>query len=404
MARYSPLHPRTGPLCRGNRWEEWSGFLAATMYELDHVHEYHAVRNGCGLFDVSPMLKYDIRGPDALALVDRVIVRDATKCRIGQVLYSTWCDDDGMVIDDGTVFRLGEDHFRMMASVPILGWLEEAGTGLEAHVSDVSEEVAAVAVQGPTSRDLLQRLTEVDLSDLGFFRHTSTGVSGSPAVISRTGYTGDLGFEVFVDPADVVQLWDSIMELGGDHQLRPAGTIALDLTRLEGGLLLLDADFKSAFQTTFQVQKTSPIELGLEWMVDMDKDFFIGQQALRREKERGSRWLTVGLELDVVTMQGFYAKWGMPLTLPQSPWADEVPVYADVDQTRHIGRGTSGSWSPVLKKYVVIARLEPDHASLGTEVFIEEMIEAVSNSVPATVVKMPFYDPPRKRARRAVTT
>jgi aminomethyltransferase len=290
----------------------------------------------------------------------------------------------------------------MTASVPILGWLEDAGTGLEARVVDVSEEVAGVAVQGPTSRDLLQRLTEADLSDLGFFRHTTTEVSGVPALISRTGYTGDLGFEVFIDPEHAVQVWDSIMSLGGNHQLRPAGTFALDLARLEGGLLLLDADFKSAFQTTFHVQKTSPFELGLEWMVDMDKDFFIGRQALRREKERGSRWLTVGLELDVVAMQDFYAKWGMPLALPQRPWADEVPVYADADQTRLVGRGTSGSWSPVLKKYVVIARLETGHADLGTEVFIEEMIEAVSYSVPATVVKMPFYDPPRKRARGAV--
>jgi len=374
------------------------------MYELDHVHEYHAVRNGCGLFDVSPLLKYDIRGRDALALVDRVIVRDATKCQVGQVLYATWCDDDGMVIDDGTVFRLAEDHFRMTASVPILSWLEEAGTGMDAHVSDVSEEIAAVAVQGPTSRDLLQRMTEADLSGLGFFQHTTTNVAGVPALISRTGYTGDLGFEVFVDPADVVHVWDSIVELGGDHQLRPAGTTALDLTRLEGGLLLLDADFKSALQTTFHVQKTSPIELGLGWMVDMDKDFFIGQPALRREKEHGSRWLTVGLELDVVAMQAFYAKWGMPLVLPQSPWADEVPVYADAAQKQHIGRATSGSWSPVLKKYVVIARLKPNHASLGNGVFIEEMIEAVSYSVPATVVKMPFFDPPRKRAREAVTT
>jgi aminomethyltransferase len=372
------------------------------MYELDHVHEYHAIRNGCALFDVSPLLKFDVRGRDAIALVDRVIVRDATKCRVGQTLYATWCDDDGMVIDDGTVARLTDDHFRMTASVPILGWLEDSAVGMEVQIEDVSEEVAGVAVQGPTSRDLLQRLTQHDLTDLGFFRCTTTDVSGVPALISRTGYTGDLGYEVFVGPADVVHVWDSIMELAGDHQLLPAGTFALDLARLEGGLLLIDADFTSAFQTTFPVKKTSPFELGLGWMVDLDKDFFIGQQALRAEKEHGSRWHTVGLELDVVAMERFYAEWGMPLVLPQRPWADEVPVYGDADQTQHIGRGTSGSWSPVLKKYVVIARLDPEYAGLGSRVFIEEMIEAVSYSVPATVVSMPFFDPPRKRTRGAV--
>jgi aminomethyltransferase len=372
------------------------------MYDLDHLHEYHAIRNGCGLIDVSPLLKFDIRGRDAVALVDRVIVRDAAKCRVGQVLYATWCEDDGMVIDDGTVARLAENHFRMTASVPILSWLQDAAIGFDVQIEDVSEEFAGVAVQGPTSRALLQRLTPADLSNLGFFRSATTEVAGVPALISRTGYTGDLGYEVFVDPGGVVHVWDSIMEIAGDHQLRPAGTIALDLARLEGGLLLIDADFTSAFQTMFPVQKTSPYDLGLGWMVDLDKDFFIGQRALCKEQEHGSRWLTVGLELDVVTMARFYAEWGMPLPLPQRPWADAVPVYSDADQKRHVGRGTSGSWSPVLKKYVVIARLKPESAGLGAQVFIEEMIEAVSYSVPATVVALPFFDPPRKRAREVV--
>lgn len=402
MARNSPLHSRTGPLCRGSRWEEWSGFLAAMMYELDHAHEYHAIRNGSGLFDVSPLLKYDIRGRDAAALVDRVIVRNAMKLKVGQVVYATWCDDDGMVIDDGTVARVEEDHFRMTAAVPIIGWLEDGAIGLDVRIEDVSETIAGLSVQGPTSRDLLQRLTPHDLGSLGFFRCATTDVAGVPALISRTGYTGDLGYEVFVSPDQAVDVWDSIMELSVDHQLRPAGTVALDLARLEGGLLLKDADYISSFQTAFSVQKTSPFELGLDWMVDLDKDFFIGQRALRHEKEHGSRWRTVGLHLDAVAMEAFYAEWGMPLALPQRPWADEVPIYANAKQTRHIGRGTSGSWSPVLKRYVVIARLKPDHAALGSQVFIEEMIEAVSYSVPATVVKMPFFDPPRKRARGAV--
>jgi aminomethyltransferase len=398
MPRVTPLHSRVGPLCQGNRWEEWSGFLTATMYDLDHLHEYNAVRTGCGMFDVSPLLKYDIRGRDAAALLNRVIVRDATKCRIGQVIYTTWCDDDGKVIDDGTVSHLTDDHFRLTSAVPALHWLQENATGLEVDVEDTSEQIAAISIQGPTSRDLLQKLTKADLPSLGFFRCARSEVSGMPAWISRTGYTGDLGYEVFVDPTEVEKLWDSMMELAANYQMRPAGTLALDQTRVEAGLLLLDADFVSAAETVFDVQKTSPYDLGLGWMVNLKKDFFVGHRALRREKEHGSRWLTVGLELDVTALEKFYAEWGMPLQVPQRAWAEAVPVYANASQTKHIGRGTSGTWSPILKKYVVMARIKPEYAKLGTQIYIEEMIEAVSYSVPATVVKMPFYDPPRKKA------
>lgn len=397
VPRTTPFHSRTSALCKLSRWEEWSGYVTPTMYDLDHLHEYHAVRTGCALFDVSPLYKYDVRGPGALALLNRVIVRDVAKCRIGQVLYTTWCDDHGKVIDDGTVSRLGEESFRMTAAIPTLYWLQDNAVGLDVEIEDVSDDFAALALQGPTSRDLLQRLTNTDLKGLRFFRCTRCTVAGTSALISRTGYTGDLGYEVFVGPPDAPKLWDAIIEIGGDHQLRPAGNVALELARIEAGLLLLDADFVSASQTQFEVKKTSPYDLGLAWMVDLEKDFFVGREALRRERERGSRWNTVGLELDVTAMERFYAGYDMPLHLPYRAWTDAVPCYSDEAQRHHIGRGTSGMWSPTLKKYVVIARLQPKYAELGTRLFIEEMIEAVSYSVPATVVKMPFFDPPRKR-------
>ena len=397
MPRPTAFHSRTLALGKASRWEEWDGFLSPTMYDLDHLHEYVAVRSGCALFDVSPLFKYEARGRDAMALMNRVIVRNAAKCRIGQVLYTAWCDDDGKVIDDGTVSRLGDDHFRMTAAIPTLHWLQDNAVGLEVEIEDVSEQLAALALQGPTSRDLLQRLTNADLTRLRFFRCVRTEVAGVPAWISRTGYTGDLGYEIFVEPSDGVKLWDSIAELGDDHKLRPAGSVALEMARIEAGLLLLDADFVSAAHTQFEVRKTSPYDLGLAWMVDLKKDFFVGQKALRLEKERGSRWNTVGLELDVSALERFYARYDMPLHLPYRSWAEAVPCYADEAQQTHIGRGTSGMWSPTLKKYVVIARLQPQFTQLGSRIFIEEMIEAVSYSTPATVVKMPFFDPPRKR-------
>jgi len=397
MLKPTPFHSRTGPLCQHQSWANWAGFLAATTYEPDHLHEYNCVRTGSGLFDVSPLFKYDIRGRDALALVNRVAVRDLSKSRIGQVFYSVWCDDKGMVIDDGTVSQLGDDHFRMTAAIPTLAWLQDNAIGLDVTLEDVSEQFAAVALQGPTSRDMLQNLTDVDLGRLRFFRCTDGKVAGAPALVSRTGYTGDLGYEIFVRPNDAEGLWDAMMEVGRDYQMLPAGLTTLDLVRIEGGLLGIDADFTSALHTMFPVQKLSVYDLGLGWMINPDKGFFVGRDALRREKAHGSRYDTVGLELDVTVLEKYYAEYGMPLHLPSTAWNSDVPIFSDEAQKHHIGRGTSGMWSPVLKKYIVMARVKPEHAKLGNLIWIEDVIESHSYSIPARVVKMPFYDPPWKK-------
>ena len=397
MPRRTPFHSRTAALCQGSRWEDWSGFLSASMYELDHIHEYDAVRTGCALFDVSPLYKYDVRGRDALALLNRLMVRDISKCRVGQVFYTTWCDDEGKVIDDGTVSHLSEDHFRMTAAIPTLYWLQDNAIELEVEIEDVSEQFGALSLQGPTSREMLQKLTDADLNGLGFFRCTESRVAGLPALISRTGYTGDLGYEIFVEPQDAEKLWDSMMEIGEDYQMLPAGEVALNQVRIEAGLLLIDADFISSTHTMFEVQKSTPYELGLGWMVRLKKDFFVGQEALRKEKERGSRWAMVGLEVDINSLEKFYAEYAMPLHLPYTAWSGPTPIYADEAQQQHIGRGNSGMWSPTLKKYIVMGRVKPQYAEIGTGFFIEEMVEDQAYSIPATVVKMPFFDPPRKK-------
>jgi aminomethyltransferase len=278
--------------------------------------------------------------------------------------------------------------------------LQDNAIGLNVEIEDVSEAFAGIALQGPTSRELLKRLTKnADLDKLRFFHCTDAEVAGAPAMISRTGYTGDLGYEVFIKPQDAERLWDSVMEFHDSYKVRPAGLLALNETRIEAGLLQIDADFTSASQTLFDVQKTSPFELGLDWMVNLDGDFFVGRDALRKEKQNGSsRWTTVGIELDVTVLEKFYREYDMPLHLPERGWVGPVPIYSDEAQEHHIGRGTSGTWSRLLKKYIVIARLEPQYAKLGTHFFIEEMVEAKAYSVPATVVKMPFFDPPRKKS------
>jgi aminomethyltransferase len=397
MTRVTPFHSRTGALCQGSRWEEWAGFLAATMYELDHLNEYNAIRMGCGLMDVSPLLKYDVRGRDAQAMLQRVVVRNLAKSRVGRGFYTTWCDDHGKVMDDGAVFHIGDDHFRMMTTIPNLDWLQDNAVGFDVEIEEVSEEYAGVSLQGPTSRALLQTLTNTDLSGLRFFHCTDIEIAGTQAMISRTGYTGDLGYEIFIKPQDAVKLWDSIMEIGESYKMRPTGLVALDMARIEAGLLQINAEFISASQTLFDVQKTSPLELGLGWMVKLGGDFFVGRDALRREKERGSRWATVGIRVDVTVIEKYFAEYGMPLHLPTSAWTEAVPIYSDEAQENHIGRGSSGMWSPMMKQYIAIARVDPKFAKIGSRFYIEEMIEAKAYSIPATVVKMPFFDPPRKK-------
>jgi aminomethyltransferase len=367
------------------------------MYELDHMMEYNAVRTACGLFDVSPLYKYHVHGPDALHLLNRVVTRDVARLRVGQVYYTPWCDDAGKMVDDGTLARLDDDFYRLTAAEPTAAWLEDNAFGLEVTIEDVTDEVAALALQGPTSRAVLQSLTEMELDGLGYFRAASCRLAGIPAVLSRTGYTGDLGYEIWVEPQQAEGLWDALLEAGVPYKLRPTGMVALDMLRIEAGLILVDIDFVSARKTMFEIQKSSPYELGLGWTVKLDKDYFVGQAALKAEKEQGSPLEMVGLEVDIAALERLYDQFGMPLHLPYQSWNDALPVYGSADQRRHIGRATSGTWSPILKKYVVMARIRPEYARIGRTVYLETTIEAHRLPVPAVVVKMPFFDPVRKR-------
>jgi len=398
MPRPTPFHARTSALNQGNNWEEWAGFESATMFDLSFDHEYHAVRNGCGMFDVSPLYKYDLRGPDAHALLNRVVVRDLSKARVGQGFYTVWCDDHGKVIDDGTVMRLSEEHFRITAAIPTQYWLENNATGMDVEIEETSESIAALAIQGPTSRALIQSVTSTNLDGLRFFHCTDAVIAGCSVVIARTGYTGDLGFEIFLNAENALAIWDALMEAAPSYQMRPAGAVALDVARTEAGLILIDADFIASTQTLYEVQKTSPYELGLGWMVKLDQSYFVGRDALRAEEKRGSPRVTVGLELDIKSLEKCYAEFDMPLHLPQTTWKQLYPIYSDKTRSDFIGRGSSGVWSSTLKKYVVIARLEAKYGKPGTVIYFEESIEAKSFPIPATVVPMPFFNPPRKRA------
>ncbi|MBW2275589.1 MAG: aminomethyltransferase family protein [Deltaproteobacteria bacterium] len=397
MPRKSPFHARTTELCTSQNWQEWSGYFSADSYELDHMREYNAVRTTAALFDVSPLFKYHLHGRDAGRLLDRVLTRDVSKCRIGQAIYTTWCDDDGKIIDDGTLARVGEDAYRLTAAMPTVDWLQDNAFGLEVEIEDVTHDFGALALQGPTSRELLQGLIETDLGPLPYFHLVEDELAGAPVRISRTGYTGDLGFEIFVETSYAEQVWDALAERGRAYDLQPAGNVALDVVRVEAGLLLIDVDFVSSARTFFEVQKSTPYELGLGWTVKLGKDSFIGRDALRAEKARGPSWETVGLVVDILALEKIYSDYSMPLHLPYTSWNSAVPVYARAEPGEPIGKATSGAWSPILKQYVVIARVRPQHAKLGSQIFVEETVEGRRYPVPATVVKLPFFDPERKK-------
>ena len=265
------FHARTLPLAGTLNFRDWAGFFAVSVYEAHHEHEYNAIRNGCALIDISPLFKYHLRGPDAVRLVDRVITRDASKMTVGQVVYTPWCDDDGKVIDDGTVTRLAADRFRWTAADPNLRWLTQHAAGLRVELEDVSEQVAALALQGPTSARLLAAVSDLPMASLKYFRAAAGTLAGVPVEVTRTGYTGDLGYELWMPWDRAVEVWDALVTAGRAHALRPAGMLALDVARVEAGLLLTDVDFHSSRKASIDAQMYTPAELGLGRLVALDK-------------------------------------------------------------------------------------------------------------------------------------
>jgi len=394
MPRRTAFYSRTSALCESQSWQEWSGFLSANQYELTHTHEYYAIRTAAALFDVSPLYKYHVYGRGAARLLNRVVTRDVSQCAVGQVMYTPWCDDEGKVIDDGTLARLDDTLFRLTAADPTLRWLEDNALGLDARVEDVTESLAALSLQGPTSRDLLSCLTDYELRELKYFRLAPISLAGVPVTLSRTGFTGDLGYEIWIEPQHAETVWDALLDVGQRYRLRAAGNIALDMARIEAGLLLIAADFNSSKKVMFEIQKSTPFELGLGWTVKLNKDNFVGKAALKREARQGSAWATVGLEIQLPSLESVYRSFGMPLQLPDRSWTSAVPVYAT---GRHIGKATSGTWSPLLKKYIALARLKPAYARPGTRVWMEVTVEAHRKYVEALVVETPFFAPERKK-------
>jgi aminomethyltransferase len=387
------FHDRTLALCQSLNYREWSGYYTVSVYEVHHDHEYNAIRNAAALIDITPLYKYLITGKDATKLVNRVITRDINKVAVGQVIYCCWCDEQGKVIDDGTITRLEQNKYRWTAADPSLRWFRQNGLNMDVRVEDISEKIAALALQGPTSGKLLKAAAEAEIANLKYFRMTQGKIAGVPVDISRTGYTGDLGYEIWVSWDDAVKVWDALMDVGKRFDIQAAGMLALDVARIEAGLLLIEVDYNSSKKALIASQKYSPYELGFGKMVHLDKENFVGRSALTEAQKHGVPRQLVGLEIDWTEVEARYEKFGLTPAAPTQASRVHVPVYLGEKQ---VGKATSTTWSPLLKKLIALASVDTEHSKIDTKLQMEITIEAIRQRVTARVVKLPFFSPARK--------
>jgi len=379
----TPFHPHTAASNQANEWHRWNGYTVPTVYD-DVEAEYFAIRNACTLFDLSPMSKYRISGRDAEAFLNRLLTRDVTKLTIGQVAYVVWCNDDGKVVDDGTLFRLEPYAYRLCAQERNLDWLLLSSTGFDVHIKEETHEIAALSVQGPTSYAALVAAGLDGLEVLKPYRVARFAFNGRPLTVSRTGFTGDLGYELWMDPDDAYAVWEDLSQVGPDHGLKPIATEALDIARVEAGFIQAGRDFMPACETVRAHHTRSPYELGLDWLVDLSKANFTGKKALAREAETGPKEKLVKLDI-----------------AGNKP-AKNAFIFSDGHARNNVGVTTSAIWSPSCKASIALAFVKTDHlkraASLWAEIYDQRELGWTRTLARCQVVEKPFWNPKRRRA------
>jgi aminomethyltransferase len=391
----TPFHPRTSAYSTSFSWKEWAGYAAPCSYAPHTEAEFFAIRSTAGLLDVTPLYKYDVRGPDAGAFLARIWTRDIATIGVGRVVYSAMCDESGYMLDDGTIARIAEDHYRCTSSEPWYAWFLQHSRGYDVSIEDTSESLSGLALQGPRSRVILKGITEFDMDRMRFFRIRATTIANIPVWISRTGYTGDLGYEIFCENQHALALWDAIMAAGAPHGMIPIGLNALDVARIEAGFVLQGVDYISAKSCLVDVLKSTPDDAGLGWTVDLNRSAFIGQEAIRAERARGPVWDLVGLDISWEGMDELYAEYELPPHLAPEACRQSVPVYSK--EGVQVGQVTSTTWSPTVKRYLALAQVRRPHHRIGTDLFVEHTPMFERRQLSATVVEKPFFDPPRKR-------
>jgi aminomethyltransferase len=395
----TPVHASTSTLCTSMRWKDWAGYYAVCSFDTNHDREYFAIRHAAALIDVSPLFKYEITGPDAAKFLARVTVKDITKLKIGQITYCCWCDDDGKVVDDGTITRISDSHFRLTAAEPSLAWFERYKRGYDIAMEDSTTRFAALSLQGPKSRDLLKAITEgINFDELKYFYMATGNIAGIDVSVSRTGYTGDLGYEVWIENKgdSAAKVYDTILTKGEPFSVKACGLDAMDVSRIEAGFIMNGVDYFSAHHCIIDARKSSPYELGLGWCVNLDRESFIGQEALKKEKAKGSAYTLVGLDIDWDDIEQEFGKYDLPPEICNKAWRDGRPVYNFSGE--FIGKATSGAWSPMLKKNMALASVKTGYAKAGNILKFEITVEYQRKLVRATVVELPYFNPKRKKA------
>jgi aminomethyltransferase len=390
------FYPREAELNAHLAWGEWSGYHSAAVYADFHDIEYNAIREAAGIVDVSPLYKYIVRGPDAGRLLDRVMTRDISRLQVDQVFYTPWCDEDGKVVDDGTITRLSEDSYRITAADPCERWFRMNATGLDAEIEDISDQTAGLALQGRLSREVLEEASGQDWKDVRYFRRRRTRIADVDVDVTRTGYTGDRGYELWMPLDGAIAVWDRLFEVGQRYGIHPVGIRAMDVARVEAGLILIEVEYSSSHRAIAQEQHYSPFELGLGRLVDLQKASpFNGKRALLAEQASGgpARRL-VGLELEWAGIEGLFAKHDLAPAVSPLVHRDPVPVYKEGKQ---VGRATSITWGPTIKKMVGFGSVDERFEAIGTRLSVEWSVEGERGKVAAVVVPMPFLDLERKR-------
>jgi aminomethyltransferase len=384
----TPFHERQREYSQLDSFVPWAGYTTVDVF-TSVEQEYFAVRNASSLYDLTPMVKYRISGKDALPFLNRLVTRDIRKVGPGKVAYAVWCDDAGKLIDDGTVFCLGTNEYRICTAERQLDWFTASAIGYEVEIREVTEEVAALAVQGPTSAKLLRAVGLSGIGRLKPFEHGEFsmarpgGGASIAMMVSRTGFTGDLGYELWMQPADAESVWDALMEFGRTRAVRPIGSKALNMARIEAGFVLPNLDFVSAAHTLYLGTERSPIELGLAWLVDYKKGHFTGRRALVAEVARGPRRQLVGLDIEG--------------TKP----AHNALLYTERTGKKEAGSVTSATWSPTCKRNLALAMVDAPYISTGStvwaEIYLNRELTWERRMVRARVVERPFFAPARRR-------
>ncbi len=380
----SPFYPRLKALDTVNEWHQWKGYTTPNELYCGDT-EYFAIRNATAVFDLTPMTKYRITGPDAEAYLNRLVTRDMAKVAPGRVAYAVWCDGQGQVLDDGTIFHLREGEYRLCSQERHFAWLQQATLGFDVDVRHETEEIAALAVQGPTCYTVLEKLGFAGLGDLKPFGLMHTDFEGAELMISRTGFTGDLGYELWIEPGKALALWDALFEAGKIHGIRAIGTHALEMSRVEAGYIAAFQEFLPADETVRSGRSRSPFELGLGWLVDFKKPNFNGRRALAEEKRRGSNWQLVKLDIE-----------------GNKPAHNSYIFAREKRNKDNIGFITSAMWSPVCKKNIALGTVRAPHGKTGDTVWVEIYYQREMHwnrmMAEAQVVDKPFWFPARRSA------